>query len=81
MAKNKSSINIKYTCLGASRQVTGSCHYLKINILGKDYGIVVDLGQVQNGLMKLNELYNTNKQEKSIDWENVVGVVLSHAHS
>lgn len=79
--RNKSSISVKYKCLGASKEVTGSCHYLNINVEGKDFGLVVDFGGVQDNLKKLNELYSINKQDKSINWENVLGVIVSHAHS
>ena len=80
MGKSRDKINIKYFCMGASKQVTGSCHLLKINVNGEQSNLVIDYGMVQDGLRNMNELYNTNKKNK-IDWENIVGVILSHAHT
>jgi len=77
----KSNINIKYKCLGASKQVTGSLHYLSVYIENKRYNIVVDYGMVQNNMKKLNELYRTNKKPKSIKWEEIDYLILTHSHA
>jgi len=81
MGSKKSNINVKYTCLGASKQVTGSCHQLSIYVNDENYNLVIDCGMVQNGLKKMNELYELNKSKKSLNWENVSAVILSHSHS
>lgn len=81
MGSKKSNINVKYTCLGASKQVTGSCHQLSIYVNDENYNLVIDCGMVQNGLKKMNELYELNKSKKSLNWENVSAMVLSHSHS
>ena len=80
MGRSKSSINIKYKCLGASKQVTGSCHMLSIYVKDKPYNLVIDCGMIQNGLKTMNELYRENKQN-NIDWKLVDGFALSHAHA
>jgi metallo-beta-lactamase family protein len=79
--RNKDTIKVKYKCLGASREVTGSCHYLNIKVEDKEFNIVVDYGGVQDNIKKLNELYKLNKQDKAINWSNVLATVLTHSHS
>lgn len=81
MAKTKKAINVKYKCLGASEEVTGSCHLINIHVNSKQYNLVVDLGMVQNGLKSMNEIYKINKANKNIQWENILGVILTHAHT
>jgi len=76
----KSKINIKYHCMGASKQVTGSCHLLRIHVKDKPYNLVIDCGMVQNGLKSMNELYKINKST-SVNWEEVSGMVISHSHT
>ena len=78
---SKSKINLKYKCMGASRQVTGSNHVLEIRVSGKLYTVVVDFGMVQNNLKKTNELHNINKKEKSIKWDKVDIIILTHSHA
>lgn len=80
MGRDKSNINIKYKCLGASKQVTGSCHMLSIYVKDKPYNLVIDCGMIQNGLKTMNELYKENKQN-IIDWKLVDGFALTHAHA
>lgn len=80
MGRDKSNINIKYKCLGASKQVTGSCHMLSIYVKDKPYNLVIDCGMIQNGLKTMNELYKENKQN-IIDWKSVDGFALTHAHA
>lgn len=80
MGRDKANINIKYKCLGASKQVTGSCHMLSIYVKDKPYNLVIDCGMIQNGLKTMNELYKENKQN-IIDWKSVDGFVLTHAHA
>lgn len=67
--------------MGASKQVTGSCHLVEVYIEGNRYNIVVDFGMVQNNLMKMNDLYRMNKNPKSIDWEDVDVIILTHSHA
>lgn len=81
MAKNKSNIHIKYIPLGATKQVTGSCHLLKIDVGGKKCNIVIDYGMVQDGLKSMNELYRANKIDKGIKWSEIDYVILTHLHS
>lgn len=80
MAKSKSKINVKYKILGASKEVTGSCHMLNINVDGKDYNIVVDLGQVQNQMKSMNELFEINKSYQNINWKSVDAIFCTHGH-
>ena len=80
MGRNKASINIKYTCKGASKEVTGSCHMLNIYVEGKPFNIVIDCGQVQNQLKSMNEMYEINKKFNNIDWKSVNAIVSTHAH-
>lgn len=77
----RSNIDIRYICKGASKQVTGSMNLLKINVENKEYQIVVDYGIIQNGLKNMNELYNVNKSERHINWEEVSAMVLTHSHA
>jgi metallo-beta-lactamase family protein len=79
MGKNK--INIKYKCMGASKQVTGSCHLISTKVKNSEYNIVIDYGMVQNNLKKLNELHQINKKEKSVEWAKVDVIVLTHSHA
>lgn len=81
MGKNRKKINIKYTCLGGARQVTGSCHLLTVYVESKEYNIIVDYGMVQDGTRKLNELYSLNKKDKPIDWNKIDNVILTHSHA
>lgn len=75
-------MNIYYRNLGASKQVTGSCHLLEIkNIEGeKDIKIIIDMGQVQDGSMSFNQLYKWNGRRFPIDFSEIDYVVLSHSH-
>jgi len=43
---NKNGINIRYKCMGASKQVTGSCHLLEIYANNKKINIVVVSGML-----------------------------------
>lgn len=83
MSKNRNvnSINIKYKCMGASRQVTGSCHLISIKVENKEFNIVIDYGIVQNNLKKLNELHNINKKEKAVRWDKIDTIILTHSHA
>lgn len=80
MGRDKSNINIKYKCLGASKQVTGSCHMLSIYVKDKPYNLIIDFGMIQNGLKTMNELYRENKS-LNISWGEISGVAISHAHA
>lgn len=75
-------MNIYYRNLGASKQVTGSCHLLEIkNIEGeKDIKIMVDMGQVQDGSLSFNQLYNINGRRFPVDFSELDYIVLTHAH-
>lgn len=77
----KNKINIKYINLGAGKTVTGSCHLLKIYIKDRLYQLILDYGMFQNGTMKMNELYKYNKKDKSINWSEIDGIILSHSHA
>lgn len=75
-------MNIYYRNLGASKQVTGSCHLVEIkNIEGeKDLKVMVDYGQVQDGTMSFDQLHKWNGRKIAVDFEDLDYVVATHSH-
>ncbi len=63
----------KIKFLGASGTVTGSCYFLYDE---SDRGIIIDMGMYQGG----KELQDKNFEPFDIDFRQVDGVILTHAH-
>jgi len=66
------SSNIIYSCHGAAKQVTGSCHLISCN----DHNILVDCGMFQGG----REQEQANYEPFGFDPASIDVLLLTHAH-
>lgn len=64
--------NIKLTSFGATQEVTGSCHLLKVD----NYRLLIDCGFWQGG----EENYRRNWEKFDFDPASINAVILTHAH-
>lgn len=78
---NRNHIDIQYSAKGATTQVTGSLHHVKIKIENKEYQFVVDYGMVQDSTKPITDVYRQNMEDRKIEWSKVDFIILTHLHN
>ena len=74
-------IEIYYSAKGATDEVTGSMHHIKVKTSNKEYQFIVDYGMLQDSTKHITSIYKQNSEDRKVDWSKIDFIILTHLHN